>query len=50
MAVRTGEAELKRQAFDAGAVAFLPKGCSNERLRATLEAAVTLAGNRLGRP
>ena len=42
--------ELKRQAFAAGAVAYLPKGCTNERLRATLEAAVTLAGNRLGRP
>jgi DNA-binding NarL/FixJ family response regulator len=41
--------ELKRQAFAAGAVAFLPKGCSNERLRATLEAAVTVAGSRLGR-
>jgi DNA-binding NarL/FixJ family response regulator len=42
--------ELKRQAFEAGAVAYLPKGCSNERLRATLEAAVTLAGGRLRRP
>jgi DNA-binding NarL/FixJ family response regulator len=42
--------ELKRQAFDAGAVAYLPKSCSNERLRATLEAAVTLAGGRLQRP
>jgi DNA-binding NarL/FixJ family response regulator len=42
--------QLKRQAFDAGAVAYLPKGCSNERLRATLEAAVTLAGHRLHRP
>jgi DNA-binding NarL/FixJ family response regulator len=41
--------ELKRQAFDAGAVAYLPKGCSNARLRATLEAAVTLAGGRLHR-
>jgi DNA-binding NarL/FixJ family response regulator len=39
--------ELKRQAFDAGAVAYLPKGCSAERLRATVEAAVTLAGGRL---
>jgi DNA-binding NarL/FixJ family response regulator len=42
--------QLKRQAFDAGAVAYLPKGCSNERLRATLEAAVTLAGHRLHQP
>jgi two-component system, NarL family, nitrate/nitrite response regulator NarL len=42
--------ELKRQAFEAGAVAYLPKGCSNGRLRATLEAAVTLAGSRLRRP
>jgi DNA-binding NarL/FixJ family response regulator len=42
--------ELKRQAFDAGAVAYLPKGSSNERLRATIEAAVTLAGGRLQRP
>jgi DNA-binding NarL/FixJ family response regulator len=42
--------ELKRQAFAAGAVAYLPKGCSAERLRATVEAAVTLAGGRLGRP
>ncbi|HEV3014866.1 MAG TPA: response regulator transcription factor, partial [Actinomycetota bacterium] len=25
--------DLKRQAFEAGAVAYLPKGCSNERLR-----------------
>ena len=32
-------ADLKRQAFEAGAVAYLAKGCSNERLRATLEAA-----------
>jgi two-component system nitrate/nitrite response regulator NarL len=38
--------ELKRQAFAAGAVAYLPKGCSAERLRATVEAAVTLAGSR----
>jgi DNA-binding NarL/FixJ family response regulator len=36
--------ELRRQAFAAGAVACLPKGCSGERLRATLEAAVTVAG------
>jgi DNA-binding NarL/FixJ family response regulator len=42
--------ELKRQAFAAGAVAYLPKGCTNERLRATLEAAVTLASSHLRRP
>ena len=42
--------ELKRQAFAAGAAAYLPKGCTNERLRATLEAAVTLAGSHLRRP
>ena len=42
-------AELKRQAFAAGAVAYLPKGCSVERLRATVEAAVTLAGSHLDR-
>ena len=42
-------AELKRQAFAAGAVAYLPKGCSAERLRATVEAAVTLAGSQLDR-
>jgi DNA-binding NarL/FixJ family response regulator len=41
--------ELKRQAFDAGAVAYLPKGCSAERLRATVEAAVTLASGQLRR-
>jgi DNA-binding NarL/FixJ family response regulator len=41
--------ELKRQAFAAGAVAFLPKGCGNDRLRATLEAAVALAGSDLRR-
>ena len=41
--------ELKRQAFAAGAVAFLPKGCGNDRLRATLEAAVTVAGSDLHR-
>jgi DNA-binding NarL/FixJ family response regulator len=35
--------ELRRQAFAAGAVACLPKGCSGDRLRATLEAAVTVA-------
>ena len=41
--------DLKRQAFDAGAVAYLPKGCSSARLRATLEAAVTVAGSNLRR-
>ena len=41
--------ELRRQAFDAGAVAYLPKGCSAERLRATVEAAVTLASGHLHR-
>jgi two-component system, NarL family, nitrate/nitrite response regulator NarL len=41
--------ELKRQAFDAGAVAYLPKGCSAARLRATVEAAVTLASGQLHR-
>ena len=41
--------ELKRQAFDAGADAYLPKGCSAERLRATVEAAVTLASGQLHR-
>jgi DNA-binding NarL/FixJ family response regulator len=41
--------ERKRQALAAGAVAYLPSGCSNERLRATLEAAVALAGGRLNR-
>jgi two-component system, NarL family, nitrate/nitrite response regulator NarL len=41
--------ELKRQAFDAGAVAYLSKGCSAERLRATVEAAVTLASGQLHR-
>jgi DNA-binding NarL/FixJ family response regulator len=42
--------ELKRQAFAAGAVAYLTKGCSNERLRATLEAAVTLAAGNFRQP
>ena len=42
-------AELRRQAYAAGAVAYLPKGCSNERLRATLEGAVTVAGSNLHR-
>jgi two-component system, NarL family, nitrate/nitrite response regulator NarL len=41
--------ELKRQAFAAGAVAYLSKGCSNERLRATLEAAVTVASGNFHR-
>jgi len=41
--------ELKRQAFAAGAVAYLSKGCSNERLRATLEAAVTIASGNFHR-
>jgi DNA-binding NarL/FixJ family response regulator len=41
--------DLKRQAFDAGAVAYLPKGASAARLRATVEAAVTFAGGRTGR-
>ncbi|HET6749858.1 MAG TPA: response regulator transcription factor [Actinomycetes bacterium] len=41
--------ELKRQAFAAGAVAYLSKGCSNERLRATLEAAVTVASSNFHR-
>jgi DNA-binding NarL/FixJ family response regulator len=41
--------ELRRQAFAAGAVAFLPKGCGSDRLRATLEAAVTLAASDLHR-
>jgi DNA-binding NarL/FixJ family response regulator len=41
--------DLKRQAFEAGAVAYLPKGCGAERLRATVEAAVTLAASDLRR-
>jgi AmiR/NasT family two-component response regulator len=41
--------DLKRQAFEAGAVAYLPKGCGAERLRATVEAAVTLAASDLHR-
>ena len=41
--------ELRREAFAAGAVASLPKGCSNHRLRATLEAAITVAGSDLRR-
>ena len=39
--------ELKRQAFAAGAVAYLPKDCGAERLRAAVEAAVTLAAGNL---
>jgi DNA-binding NarL/FixJ family response regulator len=42
-------AEVKRRALDAGAVACLPRGCGVERLRATVEAAVTLASGRLRR-
>jgi DNA-binding NarL/FixJ family response regulator len=41
--------ELKHQAFAAGAVAFLPKGCGTDRLRATLEAALAMAGSGLHR-
>jgi DNA-binding NarL/FixJ family response regulator len=41
--------ELRRDAFAAGAVAYLPKGCGNDRLRATLEAAVAVAGSNLRR-
>jgi DNA-binding NarL/FixJ family response regulator len=41
--------DLKRQAFEAGAVAYLPKGCGVQRLRATVEAAVTLAASDLHR-
>ena len=41
--------ELKRQAFAAGAIAYLSKSCSNERLRATLEAAVTVASGNFQR-
>ena len=32
-----------------GAIAYLPKGCGAERLRATVEAAVTLASGQLHR-
>jgi len=39
-------AELKRQAFAAGAVAYLVKGCTPERLRATIDGALILAGSR----
>jgi len=41
--------ELRREAFAAGAVAYLPKGWGTDRLRATLEAAVTVAGSNLRR-
>jgi DNA-binding NarL/FixJ family response regulator len=41
-------AELKRQAFAAGAVAYLVKDCTPERLLAALDGAVVLAGSRLG--
>jgi CheY-like chemotaxis protein len=40
--------ELKRQALAAGAVAYLAKDCTTQRLRATLEAAVALAAGRAG--
>jgi DNA-binding NarL/FixJ family response regulator len=42
------DAELKGQALAAGAVAYLPKDCTTQRLRATLEAAVALAAGRAG--
>jgi AmiR/NasT family two-component response regulator len=41
-------AELKRQALAAGAVAYLVKDCTTQRLGATLEGAVTLAAGRAG--
>jgi DNA-binding NarL/FixJ family response regulator len=41
--------ELKRHALAAGAVAYLAKDCTTERLRATLHGAVALAAGRLGR-
>jgi DNA-binding NarL/FixJ family response regulator len=41
-------AELKRQALAAGAVAYLVKDCTSQRLRATLEGAVALAAGRAG--
>jgi CheY-like chemotaxis protein len=41
-------AELKRQALAAGAVAYLAKDCTTQRLRATLDGAVTLAAGRAG--
>ena len=41
-------AELKREALAAGAVAYLVKDCTTQRLRATLEGAVTLAAGRAG--
>jgi DNA-binding NarL/FixJ family response regulator len=42
-------AELKREALAAGAVAYLVKDCTTQRLRATLEGAVALAAGRAGR-
>jgi len=39
-------AQLKRAALAAGAVAYLVKDCTTERLRATMEGAVTLAAGR----
>jgi DNA-binding NarL/FixJ family response regulator len=41
--------ELKHHALAAGAVAYLAKDCTTERLRATLHGAVALAAGRLGR-
>jgi DNA-binding NarL/FixJ family response regulator len=41
-------AELKREALAAGAVAYLVKDCTTQRLRATLEGAVALAAGRAG--
>ena len=41
-------AALKREALAAGAVAYLVKDCTTQRLRATLEGAVTLAAGRAG--
>jgi DNA-binding NarL/FixJ family response regulator len=42
-------AELKRQALAAGAVAYLAKDCTTQRLRATLDGAVALAAGRAGK-
>jgi len=39
---------LKQQALAAGAIAYLIKGCTFERLRATLEGAVIMASVRFG--
>ena len=41
-------AELKREALAAGAVAYLVKDCTTQRLRVTLESAVTLTAGRAG--